>query len=127
MKETDGSNPSIIAICGKGGVGKTSISAVTAAMLAEDSSKKVLAIDADPAVGLALALGFRARRTVDGIRNDLIARVKEGAREDLRQMAEAGIAVDQCATRRDLLQEGLLGQFAQRPFCEEGRLSGELR
>lgn len=89
MGTTDGGNPVIIAVCGKGGVGKTSISAVTASMLAEDPSRKVLAIDADPAVGLALALGFRARRTVDGIRNDLIARVKEGAREDLRQMAEA--------------------------------------
>jgi len=82
-------NTAIIAVCGKGGVGKTSVSAVTAAMLAEDPAKKVLAIDADPAVGLALALGFRARRTVDDIRNDLIDRVKEGVRGDMGQMAKA--------------------------------------
>ncbi len=86
MKETD---TVIIAVCGKGGVGKTSISAIVASMLAEDPSKKVLAIDADPAVGLALALGFQARRTVDDIRNDLISRVKEGAREDMKQLASA--------------------------------------
>jgi CO dehydrogenase maturation factor len=89
MKETDGRKASIIAVCGKGGVGKTSISAIVAAMLAEDPAKKVLAIDADPAVGLALALGFQARRTVDDIRNDLISRVKEGVREDMRQLASA--------------------------------------
>ncbi len=86
MKGTDAV---IIAVCGKGGVGKTSISAMVAAMLAEDPSKKVLAIDADPAVGLALALGFPAHRTVDDIRNDLISRVKEGVREDMRQLASA--------------------------------------
>jgi CO dehydrogenase maturation factor len=89
MKETEGGKTSIIAVCGKGGVGKTSISAITSAMLAEDPANRVLAIDADPAVGLALALGFRARRTVDDIRNDLIAKVKEGVRGDMGQMAKA--------------------------------------
>ena len=89
MKETEGGRTAIIAVCGKGGVGKTSISAITAAMLAEDPAKKVLAIDADPAVGLALALGFQARRTVDDIRNELITKVKEGVRGDMGQMARA--------------------------------------
>lgn len=89
MKGTDEMNTTIIAVCGKGGVGKTSVSAMTAALLAEDPSKKVLAIDADPAVGLALALGFPARRTIDGIRNDVIARVQEGTQEDLEQLASA--------------------------------------
>ena len=60
-----------------------------AALLAEDAAKKVLAIDADPAVGLAMALGFPAKRTVDDIRNDLISKVKEGVREDMRQLASA--------------------------------------
>ncbi len=89
MKGTDRMNTTIIAVCGKGGVGKTSISAMAAALLAEDPSKKVLAIDADPAVGLALSLGFPAKRTIDDIRNDLIARVKDGTREDMKQIATA--------------------------------------
>ena len=68
----------IIALCGKGGVGKTSISANIVKTLISDLKNKVLAIDADPAVGLATALGIRVGKTVDDIRNDLIRRVKAG-------------------------------------------------
>ncbi len=71
-------NTTIIAVCGKGGVGKTSVSALLAGILAKDKCRKVLAIDADPAVGLATALGFSAERTIDDIRNDLIENVKKG-------------------------------------------------
>ena len=46
-----------IAITGKGGVGKTSISSLIAYVLAE-SGNKVYAIDADPNATLAHALGF---------------------------------------------------------------------
>ena len=42
----------IIAVAGKGGVGKTSISASIVRLLVENfPDKKILAIDADPAVG----------------------------------------------------------------------------
>ncbi len=40
-----------IALCGKGGVGKTSVSALMIKNLAQRKDLKVLAIDADPAVG----------------------------------------------------------------------------
>ncbi len=72
----------IVAVCGKGGVGKTSISALITRILASDKSKKVLAIDADPAVGLAIALGVDVRRTVDDVRNDLIAKIEKGEAKD---------------------------------------------
>ncbi|MBS3759071.1 MAG: AAA family ATPase [Desulfobacterales bacterium] len=68
----------VIALCGKGGVGKTSISAAIVKILLEAPGKKVLAIDADPAVGLATALGLSVAKTVDDIRNELIARIKSG-------------------------------------------------
>ena len=68
----------VIAICGKGGVGKTSISAMIVKLLSEDANHRVLAVDADPAVGLATALGITVRKTVDDIRNDLIRRVENG-------------------------------------------------
>ena len=66
-------NNHIIALCGKGGVGKTSISAVMVKILCEKfSDRRILAIDADPAVGLATALGVREKGTINDIREEFI-------------------------------------------------------
>jgi len=46
-----------IAISGKGGVGKTTLSSLLTYYLA-DKGKKVIAVDADPDANLAMALGF---------------------------------------------------------------------
>ncbi len=63
----------IIAVSGKGGVGKTSISALVVKLLAEHKpDAKILAIDADPAVGLAVALNIDVDKTLDDIRVKLI-------------------------------------------------------
>jgi CO dehydrogenase maturation factor len=78
----DGMKTNIIALCGKGGVGKTSISALITRILAENPGKKILAIDADPSVGLASALGFHAVKTVNDIRNGLIADITGGMTGD---------------------------------------------
>ena len=50
-----------LAITGKGGVGKTTLSALLAHVFAE-GGQKVLAIDADPATGLAAACGVPPER-----------------------------------------------------------------
>lgn len=47
-----------IAISGKGGVGKTTLAALLARLLAKDG-KKVIAIDADPNPNLTMALGIK--------------------------------------------------------------------
>ncbi len=47
-----------IAIGGKGGVGKTTITALLARCLAADPNNKVIAIDADPVANLAAGLGI---------------------------------------------------------------------
>lgn len=47
-----------IAIGGKGGVGKTTITALLARCLAADEQNKVIAIDADPVANLAAGLGI---------------------------------------------------------------------
>lgn len=77
----------IIAVCGKGGVGKTAITAMMTKLLVGRGDLKILAIDADPAVGLASALGVEAKKTINDIRDDLIDTVKEGKRGDKYEMA----------------------------------------
>ncbi len=77
----------IIALSGKGGVGKTSLSALTVRLLAEKfPGEKILAIDADPAVGLATALGVEVTATVDDIRKAFVQTVEEGAAQAAIEM-----------------------------------------
>lgn len=73
------SKSTIIAVAGKGGVGKTSISAtIVRCLVKKYPDKKILAIDADPAVGLSTALGIDVKMTIDDIRKEIIASVDEG-------------------------------------------------
>lgn len=75
MKE----NAKIIAVAGKGGVGKTSVSATIVKLLTEKyPDKKILAIDADPAVGLSTALGIDVQTTIDDIRKEIVSTVEDG-------------------------------------------------
>ena len=68
----------IIAFAGKGGVGKTSLSALTVKLLVENfKGKKILAIDADPAVGLSTALGVEVTHTVNDVRLQFIDELKK--------------------------------------------------
>ena len=78
----------VFAVCGKGGVGKTSISAMLTRILCEDKSAKILAIDADPAIGLATALGIECRKSVDDVRNQLIEKLEKGDRSNKKDMIE---------------------------------------
>ena len=81
----------ILAVAGKGGVGKTSLSATIVRCLVEKyPDKKILAIDADPAVGLSTALGIDVKMTIDDIRKEIIASVDEGdSRTAIELLGEA--------------------------------------
>ncbi|MGH4123897.1 MAG: AAA family ATPase [Clostridium sp.] len=73
----------IIAVAGKGGVGKTSISAsIVKILVAAYPDARILAIDADPAVGLSTALGIEPEHTIDDIRKSIIENVEEGNTKD---------------------------------------------
>lgn len=81
----------IITVAGKGGVGKTSICACIVRELVEKyPDKRILAIDADPAVGLSVALGVDVKLTLDDIRMSIVDSVENGAtKEALELLSEA--------------------------------------
>ena len=71
----------ILAVSGKGGVGKTTISAIAAKALGEKGERSLI-VDADPAGGLAMTLDVSPKKTLNDVRKELIAEVKEGKRDE---------------------------------------------
>ncbi|WP_026521290.1 ATP-binding protein [Butyrivibrio sp. VCB2001] len=83
-------NTVVIALAGKGGVGKTSLSAAIVRLLTEKRpDAKILAIDADPAVGLSVALGVEVTETLDQIRKRVAEDVTGKLRDTQDILAEA--------------------------------------
>jgi CO dehydrogenase maturation factor len=72
----------ILAVCGKGGVGKTTVSAVAAQALYGKPGARALVVDADPAGGLSMALGVTPRKTMNDVRKEIIEEVKAGGRDE---------------------------------------------
>lgn len=66
-----------IALAGKGGVGKTTITALVVRTIVRTMPGAVLAIDADPSTNLNMALGLDLNWTVGDIREDLLDKVKD--------------------------------------------------
>lgn len=62
---------SIIAFAGKGGVGKTTLSAMTLRQLVRMGKGPILAVDADPNATLALTLGVEEAETIADLRDKM--------------------------------------------------------
>lgn len=60
----------MIAVAGKGGVGKTTVAALLVMRLLQRERMPVLAVDADPNTCLDAALGINVVKTVGGVRED---------------------------------------------------------
>ena len=84
-------NAKIFAFAGKGGVGKTSLSAAFIRILSESfPDKRILAVDADPAVGLSTALQMQTGLTLDDIRMQIAENIELGkTREAMELLSEA--------------------------------------
>ncbi len=82
---------SIIAICGKGGVGKTAVSALLSRVLLEAGTRPLLLIDADPVGGLGGAIGERAPKTMGSVRHEILTAARgadDAAREKLAERVD---------------------------------------
>lgn len=89
MAESTAPKNRLVAVCGKGGTGKTAFTAMmTKVLLDNGHGGKLLLIDADPAMGLPLALGVNVRRTMGQIREDIIRTAKKGKQEESRQLVD---------------------------------------
>jgi len=78
----------IIAVCGKGGVGKTAFTALlTRALLESGTAGKLLLIDADPALGLPNAMDLRVEKTIGQVREAVITTARLGQDADIAEMA----------------------------------------
>ena len=65
-----------IAVAGKGGIGKSTISALIIKALQELDEKPILAIDADPDSNLATLLGLDDTESVGKLREDVLKEIK---------------------------------------------------
>ena len=98
-KESGGKNNRIgkrkmswtLSITGKGGVGKTTLAALTVRWLAERGHGPALAVDADPNACLDALLGIRTNGTVGGVR------------EEAKRIAKAGVASTGGMSKQELL------------------------
>jgi CO dehydrogenase maturation factor len=79
----------IIAICGKGGVGKTAFTAMLSTALVESGrSGKLLLIDADPAIGLPNTVGIHVDKTIGEVREAIIKAASIDVKEAQSQVAK---------------------------------------
>ncbi len=87
MSESPTSSKRLLAVCGKGGVGKTTFTAMMTRILIESGKAgKLLLIDADPAMGLLNALGVNVRRTMGQVREEIIKTARRGIKEEKIQL-----------------------------------------
>ena len=98
-----------IALAGKGGVGKTTVAAMTIKYLAQNQSGSILAIDADPSSNLNMVLGLDLEWTVGDIREDMLQQVKSA-------LGNAGAAMGSMpggASKRDYLDYHVRSALAE--------------
>ncbi|MEK9149203.1 MAG: AAA family ATPase [Candidatus Desantisbacteria bacterium] len=76
----------VIAVCGKGGVGKTTISGLIVRLLKEKGLSPILAVDADPSMNLNMTLGLDIGETVGNIREE--AKPEKGKRPSSMSLTE---------------------------------------
>jgi CO dehydrogenase maturation factor len=88
MSELHAKSKRLIAVCGKGGTGKTALTAMmTRVLLDSGIAGKLLLIDADPAMGLPGTLGVKVKRTMGQVREEIIKTARGTDKEKKAQLS----------------------------------------
>ncbi len=89
MTQSANNGTTLVSVCGKGGTGKTAVTAMmTRALVDSRRAGKLLVIDADPALGQLSALGAEVERTMGQVREDIIKTAKGGTDEAKAALAD---------------------------------------
>ena len=86
---TANSQSKLIAICGKGGSGKTALAALFVKCILQQSDTKLLVIDADPTMNLPATLGVKAEKTVNEIRESIIREARSAGSIEKQHIARS--------------------------------------
>lgn len=78
-----------IAICGKGGSGKTAFAALLTKYVLQKGNSKLLVIDADPTMCLPAALGIKVEKTVNDIRESIIKEARSAGNLEKQNLARS--------------------------------------
>ncbi len=81
-------NKQVIAVCGKGGVGKTVYTSLLAKVISDRGEGNLLAVDADPALGLHYSLGRKGTKTIGSVRDEIIRTAESGNKEEVARLAD---------------------------------------
>ncbi len=79
----------LVAVCGKGGSGKTALVALLTKYLLENKKHRLLVIDADPTMNLSSVLGLSPEKTVNTIREQVIQEARRAGKKEKANLARS--------------------------------------
>lgn len=105
----------VLSVSGKGGVGKTTTSALLTRVIIEMTERTLLVVDADPVLNLPRALGVEVTATVGDIATKLRKSIDEGS-------------ISRAVTKQDILEGDIYESLVEGDkfdFLAMGRTEGE--
>jgi CO dehydrogenase maturation factor len=91
----------IVAVTGKGGVGKTTVAALLSILSIKRGLRPILAVDADPNTCLDAALGVATQKTIGGIREEAREIAGKGLRSGISKQEMLELKIRECLVEAD--------------------------